>query len=215
MPIIHVPELVTRVTKAFGIRGAASIDTLAPEIVPTALVADLSGEAGWRLALGEWIVTAVAAQYSMIIFANPGGPTAASSRTLIHFQRVEPYHGNAQSVNLGFLRYAEVESVGIATVLGKNWRDFRETSEKPSLIVKGHNAVGGILDSKRYFMSWRPWATFVGSYPNNIDLDIYLTPGWAIAFQQTAVNLDLALNYWWRERAIFPDEEVTIARDET
>lgn len=193
MPEIQVPELARKLARRFGITGYSPAPTLAPEIVPVAIVENLTDpneeDTGFeRLCIGTFSQANVAGQYSHAQLLNPTG-----SGIIVNVEALYLHADNATTLRL------KDYDTALTTAADAYFRD-RRLEGRPGAQVRNQADVAMLGTTLGNF------AVATAADTIAIPLDFLLPEGKAIAVVGVTVNLYLYGTFFWSERQRLPAE---------
>ena len=190
------PQLAERLFRALGLRGPlSSLVTWESQVGIN--LADLTRpEYAWLMRetryVGSAQQAAVAAQNSIITFANTG-------RNLITIDRLQVENRNAGSITVGINTDVAAFGAASARVMGLDTRQDVSTSPVPRPTLAA--AAGSqVLALPATSPAWNMSSSEVRDLLTP-DTPLVLKPGTVLWVQVSAVNLQLDVKLWWRERA--------------
>ena len=189
MPEIHSPDPGRKLADRYKLVGPGPTPFLSPEIVPVAIVDDLTESDVFstefeRTAVGLHTVTAVVAQFAAVDLNNPAG-----SNLLFIVEDIVFNGSGSQELRFGLL----ASSGDVATATRVQWRDGRVSGD-PRGQLFGSNPVGAPTFPDARFM--------ILNEPNLLPLKYVVNPGVMLRVIALTANTTIQITIYWRERAI-------------
>lgn len=193
MALIQVPEIARKIQRRFGTDGPAPVHTVAPEIVPVAIIEDLT-QAGpedtgfLRFCIGySDPPTPAASNYCHAQLFNP-----ASSGVLVHLEGAYCSVASASKIYVQ-LYDTELSSAGV-----QNFRDRR---------LEGNPAARASRQNHTAYLGTRiAPLTLQQDDVTSIPLDILLPPGSGLVIVAASSNMAMYTVWYWSERSTLDGE---------
>ncbi len=193
MAFIQVPEIARKIQRRFGTDGPAPTHTIAPEIVPVALVEDLTDttpeDTGFqRACFGYSGQSGAASNNSHVQLFNPAG-----SGVMLHVEAALVSIGSAGNADL---RYHDTE----LSTAGSNesFRD-RRIGGRPVGRTSAQNN-GSALGTSLATLA------LPGTESIQVPVDVLLDEGQGILFLAASQNISVTCLWYWQERSKLPGE---------
>lgn len=188
----------------FGLQEQEGVSTVSPELMPVFMAEGERAEHSYlkyeRLAAGQATVAAVAAQFGMGQLMNPVG-----SNLFIVVERIQvslAAAGTLVSVGITFPQGTPLATnSNNAGARDTRWLDPASIAGKVAGQVRfGSSAAPAVYAGQT---TWRvnggvEWTDVGGVY--------VLTPGYGLQVQHQTVNTAFDVSFFWRERALAPEE---------
>ena len=185
-------QLVRRVGALYG--GGSKVTEVLAELFPVLEVEDTTPEllalTGWRTAWQSTSRPPNVATASTSQLRNPVGSGIIAAVTLLGIQTVTAIAVQAQ-----------ITTALIGTPVSGLFRDSRFGVPR-STVCQVSSADGPIIGGGMRFITEANVNIFLRD-DNGI---VILTPGTELSVSSTGFNIDMTLNYFWRERAAAPSE---------
>lgn len=192
MPEIQIPDLARKLSRRFGITGGTPAATLAPEIVPVTLVADLTTpdeeDTGYeKLCMGVYIQAGAAGNnsHSQLFNRANSGIVGIVSGVLVDTD-------NADGLEL------RAYDTACTTAGDKSFVD-RRLQGAPTCTPRGQNNATLLGTRFARFST-------AGTDSLLIPLEIVLPPGRGILVVPVTQNNSMVATWYWAERAALDDE---------